>query len=119
MKIRQIIAEIIDLANSHDLVAVIEYKTKDNTQIDIAIKDSTTNLVAIEFESSYKWITHRLLYNAIKAKRERFSNIVFIYPFNQKTINNSWVKRFITDELKMNMKIAHPDECLHVIEGLI
>jgi len=119
MKIKQITSEIVDLANAHDLAAVIEYKTKDSTQIDIAIKDGATNLVAIEFEGSYKWITHRLLYNAIKAKREGFSNIVFVYPFNQKTFHNSWVKRFITDELKMNMKIVHPDECLRVIEGLI
>jgi len=85
MKMKQIASEIVDLANSHGLAAIIEYKTKDKTQIDIAIKDSTTNIVAIEFESLYKWITHRLLYNAIKAKREGFSNIVFIYPFNQKT----------------------------------
>ena len=73
-------------------------------------------VLAVEFEDSYKWIKQRTLYNALKAKRSGFEDILFVYPFQKKSIENSWVVDYIEDDLDVNMKVVKPDELVDYVE---
>ncbi|MBD3312544.1 hypothetical protein GF352_03785 [archaeon] len=96
------------------LEAVEEYRTPDGTRIDLAVPEKG---LAIEFENSYKWINRRVLYNAVKAKRGGFKNLVMIYPFNDKSIKRSWVNSFI-EELGVNLVVMKPDKIKDIKRNL-
>ncbi len=96
----------------------IEYYTDDGTRIDLGIlmDDGEDKVLAVEFEDSYKWIKQRTLYNALKAKRSGFEDILFVYPFQKKSIENSWVVDYIEEDLDVNMKVVKPDELVDYVE---
>ena len=71
---------------------VFEFRNKDGARIDAVIND-----LAIEFENSYKWINQRILYNLVKAHRSGFNKLLIVYPFNSKTVKNSWVSVYAVE----------------------
>lgn len=118
MKVKKLTLEIIDLVKPFNIKAVEEYSTDDGTRIDVGILNGSKKLLAIEFERTYKWIRHRLIYNGLKAYRAGFENIMFIYPFNKKGILNSWIIKFLED-LGMNIQIKNPDNCLKELNNFL
>ncbi len=102
MKLKALTNELLSsLPNS-----VKEYRTPDGMRIDIAVPDKG---LAIELENSYKWINQRVLYNAIKAKRAGFKDLVIIYPFKANTIWNSWIIKYV-EELGIKLTVLKPSE---------
>lgn len=118
MKVKGLTEEIKSLAEEKGLEAVEELYTSDRTRIDMALLKEEEKVLAIEFEKTYKWIRQRILYNGIKAYRAGFNDLLMIYPFSQNSVPNSWVLDFLED-LGMNIKILHPDDCLGEIEEAI
>lgn len=119
MKLKELVAEINNLAQESGFEATCEYTTGERARLDLVILKNGEKRLAIEFEKTYKWIQQRILYNSVKAHRAGFRKIVFIYPFNQKAIHSSWVLKFVKEELKMDIKIVHPEDCLDVIGGYL
>lgn len=118
MKVKGLTNKIIDLAESEGCVAEPEHFTPDRTRIDVAVLRGEKKLVAVEFERTYKWIRRRILYNGIKAYRAGFKELFLIYPFQKKSVPNSWVLTFLED-LGLNVRILHPNKCLEEVRRLI
>ena len=118
IKVKKLSNEVKDLCIARNMEGKIEYYTGDGTRIDLGIlmNDGEEKVLAIEFEDSYKWIKQRTLYNALKAKRSGFEDILFVYPFNNKSIENSWIVDYIENELEMNMRVSKPDQLLEYVE---
>lgn len=110
MKLKSLINEITELLKPLEVKK--EYRTSDGTRIDLAIPEKG---LAIEFENSYKWIDRRVLYNAIKAHREGFKDLIIIYPFKDDVIQRSWIIKCIK-ELGVNLKIIKPDELNKILK---
>lgn len=119
VKVKELKAEISKIVNSKGLKVEDEYLTGDGTRVDLAIVDDKEKVLAVEFEKTYKWIHQRVLYNSVKAQREGFRKILFVYPFNKASIEKSWVIKFITENLNMVLEISSPSECLTVIDRLL
>lgn len=106
-------------ALTNELLALLpgskkEYRTPDGTRIDVAVPDKG---LAIELENSYGWIGRRILYNAIKAKRGGFKDLVIIYPFKQDTIWKSWVVKYV-QEIGINLEIVKPTELDKIVNKI-
>ncbi len=98
------------------MVGKEEYYTEDGTRIDLAVlMENEEEVLAIEFEDSYKWIKQRSLYNALKAYRSGFEDLVFVYPFNKKSIENSWIIDYIDEDLEMNIEVVKPDKLVDTV----
>jgi len=110
MKLKALAAEIKELLSPLEVKK--EYRTPDGTRIDLAVPEKG---LAIEFENSYKWIDRRILYNAIKAKRGGFKDLVIIYPFKDEVIRRSWINGFIKD-LGINLTITKPSEIKEILK---
>ena len=110
MKLKALTNEMLSLLPG----SVKEYRTPDGTRIDIALPEKG---IAIEFENSYKWINRRVLYNAIKALRSGFKELVIIYPFKQDVILNSWVAKYI-EETGLKLRVIGPREIENFINEI-
>jgi len=95
--------------------SVKEYRTPDGTRIDVAVPEQG---LAIELENTYKWINRRVLYNAVKAQRAGFKDLVIIYPFKADTIWKSWVINYVK-ELGVSLRVIKPSEIEKFINLLI
>ena len=102
MKLKALTQELLSMLPG----SIKEYRTSDGTRIDVALPDRG---LAIELENSYKWINRRILYNAVKAKRGGFKDLVIVYPFNPKSIHRSWVSKYV-EELGVNLQVIKPSE---------
>lgn len=119
MKVAEIKKEISAVAESKGLTAVQEYSTEDGTRIDLAILGSEGKLLAVEFESTYKWIHQRLLYNCVKVHRGGFGRVLFVYPFSAKGIDSSWIMKFARDGLGLDVRVVKPSEALEEVSRLL
>ncbi len=119
MKVKKIALDLKAELEPKGFTVLEEYTTPDKTRLDVAVMRGEEKLVALEFEKTYKWIQHRVLYNSIKAYRAGFGVIVFVYPFNKDSVINSWVMDFIQDTLRMKISIVSPDECLSEVAGVL
>ncbi|MFA5406343.1 MAG: hypothetical protein WC307_03220 [Candidatus Nanoarchaeia archaeon] len=102
MKLKALTNELLELLPG----AVKEYRTPDGTRIDVAVPEIG---LAIELENTYKWIDRRVLFNAVKAQRAGFKDLVIIYPFKDDCIRRSWVMKYVK-ELGINLTIIKPDK---------
>ena len=115
MKLKALIKEITSSLETFQVKP--EYRTLDGTRIDLAVLKNEDKLVSIEFEKTYKWIDRRVLYNAIKAYRQGFPNLVIIYPFDKGVIERSWVMNYIK-EIGVNTLIIKPDQAIKTLNEL-
>ncbi|MDN5321275.1 MAG: hypothetical protein PWP49_1695 [Thermococcaceae archaeon] len=88
--------------------ALKEFSTIDNARIDLAVLRGDEEILAIEFESSYKWIKQRILYNGIKAKRAGFKHLWVVYPFRNEPLRNGWVNDYFR-ELGVEVEVISPE----------
>ncbi|MCA6213728.1 hypothetical protein GQS78_05580 [Thermococcus bergensis] len=88
--------------------ALKEFSTKDNARIDLAVLRGDEEILAIEFENSYKWIKQRILYNGIKAHRAGFKHLWVVYPFRNDPLRKSWVEEYLK-ELGVEVEIVSPE----------
>lgn len=116
MKLKALIKEITETLKEYQVKP--EYKTVDGTRIDLAVLKNNEKLLAIEFESTYAWIDRRVIYNAIKAYRQGFPNLVIIYPFNKNAIEKSWVMNYVK-EIGITMQIIKPDETIKTLNTVL
>ena len=119
LKVKTLIGEMADLCSTLDLSFVEEYRTEDDTRIDLALFKAGRPLIAVEFERTYKWIRRRILYNAVKAYRAGFPRLLVVYPFNSDGIERSWVFAFSAKELTVDIQLTHPDEALAKLPEMI
>ena len=112
MKVKALTNEIVELLKP--LGVKKEYKTIDGARIDIAVPERG---LAIELENTYSWIERRILYNAIKAHRSGFKDLVIIYPFKDDVIHKSWIMKCI-QELGVNLMIIKPTELDKILRKL-
>ncbi|HLE06100.1 MAG TPA: hypothetical protein VI790_02010 [Candidatus Nanoarchaeia archaeon] len=108
MKVKAITNELLSMFSD----AKREYRTPDGTRIDVAVPSKG---LAIELESTYSWIDRRVLFDAIKAKRAGFTDLVIIYPFNDNVIQRSWTIKYV-QELGVNLRIIKPAEISKLLE---
>ncbi len=102
MKLKALTNELLALLPG----SVREYRTPDGTRIDVAVPERG---LAIELENTYKWIDRRVLFNAVKAQRAGFKDLVIIYPFKDDAIKSSWVMKYV-QEIGVSLRIIKPDE---------
>lgn len=107
MKVKAITKELLSMFPD----AKKEFRTPDGLRIDVAVPSKG---LAIELESTFSWIDRRVLFDAIKAKRAGFSDLVIIYPFKDDVIRKSWTVKYV-EELGVNLRIIKPTD----IYGLI
>jgi hypothetical protein len=88
--------------------ALKEFSTIDNARIDLAVLRGDEEILAIEFENSYKWIKQRILYNGIKAHRAGFKHLWVVYPFRNEPLRNGWVEEYLK-ELGVEVEIVSPE----------
>ncbi len=110
MKIKKLERKISELFRDPEFETRKEFTTGDNSRVDLAVLRNGDPLLAVEFEESYKWMRSRVLYDAVKADREGFSDLAVVYPFKQRGLKNCWIFDFMDSDLDVRTKIVHPDD---------
>jgi hypothetical protein len=120
MRVKALVAGLIELVKELGIEGWHEFRTPDRTRIDFAITKGTQRLLAVEFERSRKWLFARVLYNSVKAQRAEFPAILFVYPFyDLPRAGRSWVPNYVEDTLGLRLALCHPRDCMPATRALI
>ena len=116
IRIKALLKEAEELCALYGFRAIKEFRTEDESRIDLVILKGDEKVLAIEFENSYKWIKQRILYNAVKAKRAGFNRLMIVYPFNNDPLSRSWVEEYAKEELRVELILVKPDGFLSALK---
>jgi hypothetical protein len=120
MRVKALVAELVEVVGELGVEGWSEFRTPDRTRIDYAITKGSQRLLAVEFERSRKWLFARVLYNAVKAQRAEFPAILFVYPFyDLPRAGRSWVPNYVEDTLGLRLALCHPRDCIPATRALV